>query len=392
MTGDDGGADLYTPAQYREHLESYGLRDPDGHPLSGIVQDGDVGRYLSVVNNHYDADAVPSEMPGNPFGEGNDRGLEEIENIASIAAADRGREAMAEGDMQTLKHLTGQQDQRADISGMKAIQRIDQVIESPAPVIVILGEMGAGKTDFANLLGQRARHLLGIEKVASNVKSLRETDQWHDQDGEPHPGYVPGYDTLDEWVKQDGDPVENEQSSKVFIGDEFSSEGSGSGKSGYMMRKLMGPIVYKIRKYNGLLIYIAHDASSIHPLLWRLGVIIHKEDQKTATAYDRVSNGKLRDQLWTVEGVPPTDWRYNTQEATSWDWPGDADSDDGVVPEDVAYDTAVYIVAQAKENDLSIRKTADMVPFGKTWVGDRRAELEAGEHEGIADKVLSWTD
>ncbi|MDF9747939.1 hypothetical protein [Natrinema salsiterrestre] len=44
-------------------------------------------------------------------------------------------------------------------SGLKAIGKIDELINGPAPVIVVLGEMGAGKTDFACLLAQRWRTL-----------------------------------------------------------------------------------------------------------------------------------------------------------------------------------------------------------------------------------------
>ena len=387
MSEESGGNDLYTPAQYREHLDGYHHRDPLEHPYSGIVEDADVSRYLAVLNEHYDPDEAddPRGMPGEA------RDLQEVQQIAGIAAAERGREAMQNGDMEMLKHLTGDQNERADISGVKAIQKVDQLLAGAAPVIVILGEMGAGKSNFACLLGQRARHLLGIEQVASNIKSLRETDQWHDEEGEPRHGYVPGFRTLTEWVEQDGDPLDNDQSSKLFIGDEFSSVGSGSGKEGYLMRQKMGPLVYKIRKYNGTLVYIAHDESSIHPLLWRLGVIVKKEDKKTATAYDRVTNGNLRGEKWTVEGVPETDWRYNDKEATSWAWT-DADGDEEPEPGEIAYDVAVWTVRECKQDGLTHRDTAKYVPFGKSWVGNRWPEIQDGEHTDALDRVEALTE
>ncbi len=80
-------------------------------------------------------------------------------------------------------------------------------------------------------------------------------------------------------MTQDGNPVENAQQPKAFVGDEFSTNASGTGEDGQKVRKLMGPLVFKIRKYNGCFIYIGHDESSIHPLLWRVGTIIKKPDR-----------------------------------------------------------------------------------------------------------------
>jgi len=386
MSEDGGGNDLYTPAQLREHLDGYHERDPDAHPAAGIVQDPDVNRYLSVLQQHYDpADADdPSGLPGTA------QGLEEVQRIRSVAASERAREAMQDGDMEMAKHLTGDQNERADISGIKAITKVDQLLTSPAPVIVILGEMGAGKTDFAGLLGQRARHLLGVEKVASNVGSLKETDPWVDEDGEAHTGYVADHSTMMDWVTQDGDPLENEQSQKLFLGDEWSSVGDGSGKSGYLMRKKLGPLVYKIRKYNGILIYIAHDESSIHPLMWRLGVIVKKLDKKTAVVADKIKGAELRSKRFEIEGIPPTDWRYDTKDTSEWSWT-EADGDENPEPGSVAYDVAMWTVRECKQDGLSHRATATYVPFGKSWVSDRWTEIQAGEHEDALDTVEAIT-
>ena len=378
--------DVYTVAQFREHQDGYGTRDPDAAAHAGIIRDPLVSRYLAVQAEHYDPDQMerPGEMPGQA------RDLEEQRHIRAVAATETAREALSNGDMTTLKHLTGEQDQRADISGMKAISSIDSLIESPAPVIVLLGEMGAGKTNMACLIAQRARQLLGVEQVASNIRSLRETTEWVDHNGEVRSGYVPNHGTLEEWVQQDGDPLDYPQSQKLFIGDEFSSKAGGSGKDGYLTRQKMGPLVYKIRKYNGLLIYIAHDESSIHPLLWRLGVIIKKVSKKKAVVADRVSNGQLRDKRFEVEGVPPTDWRYNDKEASSWAWT-DRDEEEEPDPDEVAYDVALWTVRECKEDGLTHRETAQYVPFGKSWVGDRWSEIQEGKHAGAMDRVRAIT-
>jgi len=383
MTDDN---DVYTPAQFREHQDGHHERDADAANHTGIVRDPMVSRYLSVLEAHYNVNKTdaPERMPGEV------RDLEEVRKMRTIGATETGRQALEDGDMPSLKHLTGDQNERADISGMKAITAIDSIIESPAPVIVLLGEMGAGKTNMACLLAQRATHLLGIDKVASNIQSLREVNKWIDQSGDERHGFVANHGNLEEWVEQDGNPLDNDQQSKLFIGDEFSSKAGGSGKSGYLTRQKMGPLVYKIRKYDGMLIYIAHDESSIHPLLWRLGVIIKKESQKEAVVADRIKNGRLKDERFKVEGVPETDWRYNDLEGSSWSWT-DTDEDEEPDPDEVAYDVALWTVRECKKNSLSHRETAQYVPFGKSWVGDRWPEIQDGQHDSALDRVRAIT-
>ncbi|WP_248515066.1 hypothetical protein [Salinarchaeum laminariae] len=383
MTDDN---DVYTPAQFREHQDGYGVRDADAHQHTGIVRDPEVSRFLSIQAENYDPEAWDDVelAPGEA-----DR-LDETQEIRAISATETARTALDGGDMPTLKHLTGDQQERADISGMKAVQQLDEIIESPAPVIVIIGEMGSGKTDFACLLAQRAKHLLGVQQVASNVPTLRETTEWTDQDGDQRDGFVPNFRSMKDWLRQDGDPMENEQQAKLFLGDEFSSKGSGTGKSGYQVRTKMGPLVFKVRKWNGMLIYIAHDASSIHPLLWRLGVVIKKTSQKKAIVADRIKSGEIRDELFSIEGIPATDWRYDTNDPAVWSWTG-GESDDDPDPEDVAYDVAVWTVRECKQNGLSDRETAKFVPFGKSWVNDRWGEIEDGERQNAVDRVEALT-
>ena len=384
MTDDN---DVYTPAQFREHQDGYGVREPDAGEHTGIVRDPQVSRYLSILENEYD----PAELERPEYLPGTASELHETQRIRSIAATETAREALQGGDMPTLKHLTGDQQQRADISGMKAIQQIDQIIEGPAPVIVILGDMGMGKTDFAGLIGQRARHLLGIDKVASNIPTLKETDPWIDADGDERTGFVPNFKTMSEWVEQDGDPLENDQSSKLFIGDEFSSVGSGSGKSGYLMRQKMGPLVFKIRKYNGLLIYVAHDESSIHPLLWRVGVIIKKTSKKQAIVADKIKSGEIRDERFRIDGIPQTDWRYDTKDPAVWSW-SESEEEGTPEPGSVAYDVAIWSVVRCKKDGLSNRETAKYVPYSHGWVGKRWKEYnEGGEHRETISTVEAIT-
>jgi len=111
MTDDN---DVYTPAQYRGHIDGHGVREAHAHPHSGAVRDPLVSRFLSIQAENYDPEALddPSRMPGQA------QDLSESREIRSIAATETGREALEAGDMPSLKHLTGDTNERADISGI----------------------------------------------------------------------------------------------------------------------------------------------------------------------------------------------------------------------------------------------------------------------------------
>ncbi|WP_135828952.1 hypothetical protein [Halorussus halobius] len=383
MTEGTDQQDLYTAAEYREHVEGKGSREPDAHDFSGIVRDESVSRFMAVQSEEHD----PTEWDDVGHAPGRAEDLREMRQMRSLAATEVARTAMETGDTMALKHLTGDADRQADVSGMKAIGRVDNLLTGPAPVIVIIGEMGAGKTDFACLLGQRWKDHNPSGLVGTNIGSLRERDDWTDRDGEARDGFVSDYGTLEEWVKQDGDPLEHRQTPKLFMGDEFSSVASGSGKQGHLVRKRMGPLVFKIRKYGGTLVYIAHDESSIHPLLWRVGVVIKKTSKKEAVVADSIKSGEIRDVQFEIEGVPPTDWQFNTLEASDWSWSEHGDEDEWE-PDEAARATAIWTAIRCKEEGMSDRETAEYVPYSHGWVNSRWTEyMQEDRHEETLARV-----
>ncbi|GGM69324.1 hypothetical protein J2752_001964 [Halarchaeum rubridurum] len=394
----NSGDDLYTPAQYREHADGYGARDALGHEYSGIVQDPKVSRFLAVLSNHYDpTDAEDTEdMPGRWAD------LDEVQDIVSIAATERGRDAMEDGDMQMLKHLTGQTDQRADVSGLKAIETLKSFMTGPAPMFYEWAEPGTGKTNFALLLAELwKREHDGQALVASNIRTLRETDAWStkgdlatdesgdlvvvDEDGttlddaEPRGGWLSNFGELEEWLQQDGDPMNNAQTPKLFIFDEASSSAGGSGSSGYETKSKMGPLAYKIRKYGGSLIVIGHDGKDVHPLIREMGVCVHKSGLKTATFYEDVKNRRGKGEIESIEGIPETDWRYDDKEPTAWSWSrGDEEEDMAPKERDRLYRIAFAI--KLRDDGVSVADTANYVDRSAGWVSERYSEFQDGEH------------
>jgi hypothetical protein len=305
--------------------------------------------------------------------------------MRTVGATATGRQAIENGDTPSLKLLTGDMDQRVDVSGIKAIGKVDELVSGPAPVLTVLGEMGAGKTEFAKLLGQRWRAIYPDGIVGSNIETLPEVDDWRDETGAERDGWIANYPNLKEWLRQDGDPVRNDQRPKLFIADEMSSAASGVGKDGHDTRTKLGPLIFKVRKWNGSLIIIGHDESSIHPLAWRLGTIVRKESQKKATLWNRIANGQLKDRVGDpIEGIPPSDWGGSDQEASSWSW-SRPDADEPELGEGEVKQVATWTAIRAKERGLSDREAAKIVPYSRSWVNSRWGEYQDGE--AVVDTV-----
>ncbi|ELY52793.1 hypothetical protein [Natronolimnohabitans innermongolicus] len=377
---------LHVTGEAREYQEGFGQRENrEIADHGGIVRDETISRAMSIREIHYDpTDAErPDKMPGQC------KDLEKHRQIRMVEGTETFRRAMENGDMPTIKHMVGDTSKRADVSGMKAIGTVDQLIDGPAPVIVVLGEMGAGKTDFACLLAQRWRALNRENSLlGTNIQSLEEKDRWVDDDGDVQDGWIPDYGTLMEWVEQDGDPLEHSQRPKLFIGDEFSSAASGTGKQGYETRQKMAPLVYKIRKYGGALIYIAHGERSIHPMLWRVGTIVKKVSKKKAVIADSIKSAQLADIQGEIEGVPPTDFRYNTKEASDWNWSQYGDETDELEADEAAKMTAIRTAIRCKEEGMTDRETAKYIPYSHGWVNSRWNEYRNdGKHAETLGKV-----
>lgn len=373
MSDDD--PDLYTPAQFREYQEGHGHRDPrEVFEHTGTVRDDQVARYLDVAAKVHDP-----EVWNNPeLAPGRHVGLSRVREIIQMEGSDTARTALNAGDMETLKHFTGDRGQRADISGIKAIGTVDDLIDGPAPVIVVLGEPGAGKSNVAGLLGQRWKRLNPNGLVASNIQSLRETDEWEDSEGRQRDGYVANYGNLKEWLRHEGDPLTNDQSPKLAILDELSSNAAGVGEQGYQTRTLMAPLLYKIRKYGGALIAIAHGPKSVHPLLWRVGIILKKVSLKKAVIAESIKSDRIADIRGEIEGVPPTDWTYNDKEASSWDWDDSTNSGGAEIEEAAIKKTAMWTMKQGDERGLSPREIAENVPYSHATVNNWLEDYEKG--------------
>lgn len=367
--------DNYAVGGFREYQDGKQERDPDQvHPHTGFVRDEEVDKQLSLRDIHHNPNQWEGKAAKDYLSVGKNK------DILRVQGSETARNALDNGDTLTLKHYIGDPHQQADMAAIKDVTRMQEIVAGPAPIIVILGDPGDGKTELASLLLQlRDRWTDGELLIGSNVRTLPVLNEWERDNGDLEDGWIPNFPLLDEWVRQDGDPIENKQQPKAFLGDEFSTNASGTGKDGQEVRKKMGPLVFKIRKFGGMLVYIGHDESSIHPLLWRLGTIIKKKSQKKAVVADRISNGKLQDvDPRPLENIPPSDWSPHTKDTAPWSWTAPTGDDDEGMDEESIKRVAAWTMADARDRGVTPRETAKFVPYTHTTVRNWLDDIDKG--------------
>ncbi|WP_049927074.1 ATP-binding protein [Halopiger goleimassiliensis] len=384
--------DLFTAAGAVEWRDGHLKRDNDrAHNHAGTIRDEQIARAMSIREEFFEPELweQPEAAPGQA------KDLKGYRRILRMEGTETFTEAFDTGDMATLKHFFGDPDQRADISGIKAMERFKGLIlDGPAPIIYIYAPPGAGKTNLGAFLSQLWKNDQPSDALlASNIKTLEETDDWVDEDGNVRDGWLASYGELKEWLKQDGDVLEGNPVPKLFLWDEVSSAGSGVGEQGYTMRTKMGPLLFKIRKYGGAIIIIGHDPKSVAPLVREMATIIKKEDLKTARVGETISeNGELRNQIGKpLEGIPATDYRYNDKEPTSWSWQDSRDDRDGLEEETVEA-VAMWNIVQMREqeNPVAYRDVAKSTPWDASTCSRRyKAWKEEGKYADQVQQVES---
>ncbi|ACV10987.1 conserved hypothetical protein [Halorhabdus utahensis DSM 12940] len=374
----DDNTELYTAAQTREYLEGHGVRDPKAGPQAGIIRDPHISRTAAIAREDYDPNLLdePGEMPADLLD------ADPWQDIVAVEETETIREAMDAGDMPSLKHITGDAGQRADVSGLEAIGDLRDHVTGDAVIIYLWAPPGRGKTDFALLLSQLYEEAHPGAETGSNIRTWTEKDEW-----------IPTYPDLMDWMEADEEAVlAGDVEDKLFIFDEASSHASGRGEDGYEAGQKLGPLVYKIRKYGGSIIIIGHDGKDVHPVVREMATCIKKTSKKSANVFETVNNRRGMNKLLEIDGIPATDHTFNTNEPTAWRWDGTGEDDGVPEPGSVAYDVALWTVVKCKQDGLTHRETAQYVPYSKSWVGDRWGEWEAGEHRDAVDKVEELTE
>jgi len=328
---EDGRGDETMPAaaHLREAARGQKPEPVESHSHVGLADDETVRALLSHLAAHYQPRECDREMPAR---------VEETD-LWQILVGKESTEtltrAIRDSRLDQLSFAVGDPAARADVSGLKAIESIEEIMDREAPILYIYGEPGSGKTNISLLLAQvwvRLQERRGLDyELASNIRTLRAQDAW-----------IETYSALEAWAKEfvealpeGGETLADDAPRKLYIFDEASSHALGSGEQGYQTGQLLGPLVKTIRKGNCGLIIIGHDGKDVHPAVRELAKVCQRyvENQKRASFYHTIRNREPDEKIVDVHGVPLTDYEYDDKEDTRFRW----DVGDG---EDAALDAA----------------------------------------------------
>lgn len=297
----------------REHVRGNKPNAPEPHSHAGLVGDERVRALLSHLADHYDPSECDREMPAR---------VEQTQLWQSLlgrASTETLSRAVESSNGSTMSYFVGSPGSESDISGLKAIGKLRDVVGVEAPIIYIKGEPGSGKTNIALLLAQLwRREQDGATELASNIRSLQDQDRW-----------IESFSGLDEWATEGvvdlpdgGTTLDSDAPRRLYVFDEASSHAQGRGEQGYNAGMLLGPLVKKIRKGNAGIIIIGHDGKDVHPSVRVLAKVVERyvENKKRATLYQSIRERKGVDEIVSLSGVPQTDLTYDDKEATRFVW------------------------------------------------------------------------
>jgi len=358
-------------AELRETIRGNKPQQIEAFDHTGSVGDDLIRRLLSHIKMHYDPhiaaeqydELEPSDMPSTAEACDLFRMLLGVEETETLSRA------IHQGDVQTQSSAVGDPAARSDISGLKAIQELIDLLAVPAPIIYIYGEPGSGKTNLALLLAQLWKREQGDDALlGSNIRTWKEADEW-----------CPSYGDLTRWLGQQTEEIDgggitqtDDAVPMLFVFDEASSHASGRGEDGYEAGQKLGPLVYKIRKARAGLVIIGHDGKDVHPAVRTMADVVQKRrgELKKATVFEDVQNREGVNEIMALNGIPETDYRYDDKEATSWSW-DDADVDDGLEEQalEQAHELAQDMVEEQREKFACRLYTADFLDLTQDEIG-----------------------
>lgn len=307
-------------AELRESINGRKPNQVEAYEHTGMVGDKTILRLLNHLSHYYDPSAAadhydeiePSDLPS------------KVERSKLFRLLLRGEatetlsRAIHNNDPLTQSAAIGDPGSRSDISGLRAIDKLTDLIGIPAPLFYVFGEPGSGKTNVSLLMAQLWKREHPDGKIISNIRTLESADEW-----------IPSYGRLMEIIDDqtetiDGGGITAKDSADpiLFIFDEASSHASGRGKAGHQAGKKLGPMVYKIRKSKAGMIIIGHDGKDVHPSVRTLATVMqrYRGEVKKATLWEDVKDRQGRGKIMELDGIPETDYVYDDLEATAWSW------------------------------------------------------------------------
>jgi len=347
-------------AEAREYARGNKPNDPDDVlPHVGLVEDAETRRLLNHLAECYDptlSESLPARVEDTRL----------YQKILQRAATNTVSRAVNNGDVQTQSFLVGDPAAQSDVSGIKAISKLRDLVAEAAPLFYLFGAPGGGKTNFALLLAQLWKQERSGGVLVSNIRTWQEADVWVRNYGELKA-------VLDGNLKDlpEGGITQVEDAEDILIVfDEASSHASGRGEMGAEAGEKLAPLVYKVRKSRAGLVIVGHDGKDVHPAVRTLAYAVEKprDRQKRATIYEDVRDRRGIGEILSLSGVPVTDYTYDDKEATSWSWDAEEGETETFGREEVE-DLAADMVEEEVRRLAASMKESDRVPLTREEIG-----------------------
>jgi len=215
------------------------------------------------------------------------------------------RNGIEENDDARLAYFRGYKDGENDVSGIKSMTKLFNIITSPGGrILYVFGNQGAGKTEFSILIGELLNEFMGVE-VHTNIHSLTE-----DQSGAY---YFDDVDGLKEAIRKDA---------RVFL---ILDEASRllRGENHHEVIEAFQGDLHSLRKTDSNIVLIGHSGKDIDPLFRALATFVHKKSKERVDLYEgaRVTTeGQVEGfgELLSLSGIPPSNWSFDTDEESTF--------------------------------------------------------------------------
>ena len=182
---------------------------------------------------------------------------------------------------------------------------MEEFFRYPAPIIIIEGRMGTGKTDFALFLAENLLYWGIVDEVATNIKAQHEKFR-----------HISSLAELKAWLQ-------SSKSRKLFILDEAALYVDARNPLSAMNRKFRH-FVFTLRKYNAKLIAIAQRSIDVESAVRELCLAtITKLSKKYA-----VITSDLLSEPVELFNIPRTTVKYDTYDIAEFRLFAGASSDD----------------------------------------------------------------
>ena len=387
-TGSSKVEDIATFREFREYARgNLDVPHSDVHPIAGLVSDESIRDVLAFMAESYQPRS--RDMPAS-FWE-----TDFARRAVRKFATDRATTAVSEGNISQTAYFSGLPSYDSDISGLRAINSLSEwlIHSEKCKLIYIAALMGRGKTDLALLFMEviddhyrRISRSVEVDRpeFAANLRVEPST--------ESEVRLIDSFPELLEWAES-GSSSDSGEANRWFIFDEASSELTAqSGAIAQKVSETMAPFVKKMRKKGVNMIVIGHDKGDIHPAVRSMADYVDKTGLKTATFYSGIKKREPVGELFSVSGIPPTSWEFDTDDLASWDWGIEEESEEissGMSDDEFRDYRNERIASVYLNSDLNQREVGDAFDVSQGTV--TRVVSEFKEENGLDDGSTNQT-